>query len=153
MNDGSIQIGVRRPMRSLSIAASGLTAQRRRMDVIMSNIANADTTRGVDGTPYRRKVIEMEEVAFQPVLDETTGETGATEYGGVRVAGVAEDTSDFISIYEPGHPDADEAGYVLKPNVSITTELVDMMDASAAFEANASVFEALKSALRKAAQL
>jgi len=153
MSDGSIPIGVRRPMRPLGIAASGLTAQRARIDAILSNIANAETTRGVDGTPYRRKSVELQEVSFQEAFEGATETGGVEGFGGVRVAGVTEDPSDFILQYDPKHPDSDEDGYVLMPNVSIEDEMVDMMTAKRHFEANASVFEAIKSMLRRAAQL
>lgn len=157
MSDGGIPIGgqrVRQPMRGLGIAASGLSAQRARLDAISSNIANAETTRGADGTPYRRKVVRLEEVGFQPLLNgpeaPTQGEDG---FGGVRVAGVAEDTSEGALVYDPGHPDADANGYVHMPNVDINTEMVDMLETRRLFEANATVFQAIKSMLHRSTQL
>ena len=155
MSDGGIQIGaggIRQPMRGLGIAASGLSAQRTRLDAISANIANAETTSGVDGTPYRRKVVRLEEVGFEPLL------TGAAyepedEAGGVRVVGVEEDLSEGALVYDPGHPDADENGYVRMPNVDITTEMVDLMETRRLFEANATVFQAIKSILRRSTQL
>lgn len=155
MSDGGLQIGtggIRQPMRGLGIAASGLSAQRTRLDAISANIANAETTSGVDGTPYRRKVVRLEEVGFEPLL------TGATdvpeaEAGGVRVVGVEEDLSEGALVYDPGHPDADENGYVRMPNVDITTEMVDLMETRRLFEANATVFQAIKSILRRSTQL
>lgn len=155
MSDGGIQFGaVRRPMRSLGIAASGLSAQRARIDAVASNIANAETTRGVDGAPYRRKVVQLEEVAFEPLLDaETVAAPGEEGFGGVQVAGVGEDLSEGPLIYDPGHPDADENGYVRMPNVSITEEMVDLMDARRLFEANATVFSAIKGMLRRSTQI
>ena len=161
MSDGTVGIGIRRPLRGLGIAASGLSAQRARLDVIAANIANAETTRGVDGTPYRRRVVRLEAVPFQPLLAAREGSpsrgsaaAGLTEgVGGVRVAGVAEDASEGPLVYDPGHPDADEDGYVRMPNVNITDEMVEMMDARRLFEANATVFQAIKSMLRRAAQL
>ena len=154
MIEGSIPIGLRRPMRSLGIAASGLTAQRTRLDAIASNIANAETTRGVDGTPYRRKVVSLEEVGFEPLLNQPTFDPVEDDMlGGVRVVGVGEDPSEGPLVYDPGHPDSDENGYVRMPNVSLTDEMVAMMETRRLFEANASVFEAIKSMLRRATQL
>jgi len=159
MIEGSIPIGLRRPMRSLGIAASGLTAQRVRLDAIASNIANAETTRGVDGTPYRRKVVTLEEAGFRPTMDprlrlpDPSDPDELDNYGGVRVVGVGEDLSEGPLQYDPGHPDADERGYVRMPNVSITEELVSMMETRRLFEANASVFEAVKAMLQRATQL
>ena len=111
---------------SLSISGSGMTAERLRLDVIASNLANADTTRGPDGQPYRRKevVLEAQRPSFADVL------------GGVRVAGVVDDPSPPRRVYDPGHPDADAQGYVNLPNVSPVTEMVDMITASRGYEAN-----------------
>jgi len=153
MSDAPAEIGLRRPMRSLGIAASGLSAQRARLEVIANNIANAATTRGLDGTPYRRQMVQLEEVGFQPLLAASTAAAGEDGAGGVRVAGVVEDTSEGPLIYDPGHPDADENGYVRMPNVSLTDEMVDMMQARRLFDANVSVFQAIKSMLRRATQL
>jgi flagellar basal-body rod protein FlgC len=153
MSEGSIQIGMRRPTRSLGIAASGLSAQRARLDAIASNIANAETTRGVDGTPYRRRVVELQEVGFGSLLEGSSAADSVEGNGGVRVTGVSQDLSEGPLVYDPGHPDADEKGYVRMPNVSITEEMVDMMDAQRLFEANASVFQAIKAMLSRAAQL
>lgn len=146
--------GMRAPMRGLGIAASGLSAQRARMQVISENIANAETTSGPDGQPYRRKVVSLQPVGFQPLLSQgqapAPGEEG---YGGVRVAGVQEDTSQGPLVYDPGNPDANADGYVQMPNVDINTEMVDLMDSRRVFEANATVFQAIKSMLQKSTQL
>ncbi len=140
-------------MRSLGIAASGLTAQLARLKVIALNIANAETTQGPDGRPYRRKVVEFQEVGFQPLLMGSVNAFEEDVIGGVRVSGVAEDLSEGVLLYDPGHPHADEDGYVHMPNVNLTEEMVDMMDARRLFEANASVFEAIKSMMRRSTQL
>ena len=155
MSDGSVQIGLRRPMRSLEIAASGLSAQRTRMDTIAMNIANAESI-GADGAPYRRRVVRLEPVPFRPLLEGGPAEpvdAGDEGAGGVRVAGIEEDPSEGQLIYDPSHPDADADGYVHMPNVSITEEMVDLMEARRLFDANASVFEAIKGMLRRATQL
>lgn len=154
MLEGASGIGLRYPMRSLRVVASGLSAQRVRMDAIASNLANAETTRGVDGTPYRRKVVQLEEVGFEDVRQTAPGEPRIFEReGGVRIVGVGEDLSEGPLVYDPGHPDADDRGYVRMPNVDITQELVAMMETRRLFEANATVFDAVKSMFRRATQL
>ncbi|SFU75064.1 flagellar basal body rod protein FlgC [Alicyclobacillus macrosporangiidus] len=132
---------------SLGISASGLTAQRLRMDVIASNIANAQTTRTPEGGPYRRRVVELEPVnapTFAEVLTGVSSGAGETGVGaGVRVAGVVTDPSPFPVVYDPSNPDAVN-GYVQMPNVDISTEMVDMVAAARAYEANVTAFNAGK---------
>lgn len=154
-----------RPMfRSLGIAASGLSAQRQRMEVVASNIANAETTRGPDGQPYRRKVVQMEarETAGYPYETQQAGAPSLFRLAngdpvgamhGVNVAAVVEDAGEGPLVYDPGHPDADAAGYVRYPNVRITEEMVDLMDARRVYEANATVFQSVKSMLRSSIDL
>ncbi len=132
---------------SFNINASGMTAQRYRMDIISENVANANTTRTEDGTPYRRKVVTFAEkdtqTSFSRVLSrERDNYTGK----GVKVASVEEDTWTASNVvYDPSHPDADENGYVTYPNVNIVTEMTNLIDASRSYEANATAFEASKS--------
>jgi flagellar basal-body rod protein FlgC len=155
MSEGGIPLDtgrVRQPLRGLGIAASGLSAQRARLDAIAANIANAETTRGLDGAPYRRKVVRLEEVAFESLLGRAPGPE-ATEGGGVRVAGVEDDAVDGALRYDPGHPDADAAGYVRMPNVNIPSELADLMVTRRLFEANATVFQAMKAILKRSIQI
>lgn len=155
MSEGGIPLitgRVRQPLRGLGIAASGLSAQRARLDAIAANIANAETTRGVDGAPYRRKVVRLEEVAFEPLLGRAPGQAG-TEGGGVRVAGVEDDGVVGALRYDPGHPDADAAGYVRMPNVDISSEMADLMVTRRLFEANATVFQAMKAILKRSTQI
>lgn len=139
------------------ISSSALTAQRFRMDVISSNIANADTTRGrlVDGkwVPYQRKLVVMEAKDQKPFSEllgqsmrETTGE-------GVRVSRVIEDEAPFKQVYNPTHPDADERGYVEMPNVDILKEMVDMMSATRSYEANVTALNATKAMISKALEI
>lgn len=120
----------------IDISASGLTAQRLRMDTISSNIANAETTRDEDGNTYRRKVPvfrqKLENKMKNGVGDKKPGDSSA----GVEVQEIAEDQSPFRLEYRPDHPDANEEGYVQLPNVSVMTEMVNMIDASRAYEAN-----------------
>ena len=135
---------------SLNISASGLTAQRFRSDVIAENIANVNTTRTADGTPYRRQVVTFTEKDTLPFKHHLA----RTRYGaignGVKVYSLTEDyESDFIMTYDPSHPDADENGYVSYPNVNIVTEMTNLIDASRAYEANATAFNATKSMAMK----
>ena len=148
--------------RSMKIAASGLSAHRARIEAIAENLANAETTRTPEGGPYRRKVVQLREVPFSDVMAREGAAAGtpwagsaaeSREVGGVEVVGVGEDASEGPIVYDPGHPDANEDGYVQKSNVRITDELVDLMEARRLYEANASVFDAVKSMLRRATQL
>ncbi len=140
---------------SFNINASGMAAQRYRMDVISENVANANTTRTEDGTPYRRKVVYFEEkggtASFGNCLSNAVnGQIGS----GVKVTGVYEDTTtEMKMVYDPSHPDANEDGYVFYPNVDIVTEMTNMIDASRAYEANATAFSASKSMALKALQM
>ncbi len=157
IGDGGIPIntggGLRAPMRGLGIAASGLAAQRARLDVISQNIANAETTHGANGAPYQRKVVDLQAVAFDPSAAGAASGPGQSGYGGVRVVGVAQDPTPGPMVYDPGNPDADQNGYVRMPNVDINTEMVDLMQTRRLFEANATVFQAIKSMLQRSTQL
>jgi len=121
--------------RSLEIASSGLSAQRVRMEVAATNIANAETTHGADGNPFKRQIVTLQSVA---------GDGGET----VEVASVTEDSTPGPLVYDPGHPDANADGYVRYPNVRITDETVDLMSARRVYEANASVLQVAKAMLR-----
>ena len=140
---------------AFNINASGLTAQRYRMDIISENVANANTTRTEDGTPYRRKVVTFEEkgagTSFGSVFKNARNRyTG----NGVKVSAVHEDTwSEMKMVYDPSHPDADENGYVLYPNVNIITEMTNLIDASRSYEANSTAFTASKSIAMKGLQV
>lgn len=132
---------------AFNISASGLTAQRYRMDVISENVANANTTRTEDGTPYKRKVVTFEEKnggspTFSTIFGRTTERYAAK---GVKVSNTYEDESEGNMVYDPSHPDADENGYVTYPNVNIITEMTNLIDASRSYEANATAFDASKS--------
>ncbi len=142
---------------AFNINASGMTAQRYRMDVISENVANANTTRTADGTPYRRKVVYFEEKGGQTAFSRVLGEA-AYNHGysgqGVKVRGVLRDhTTEMNMVYDPAHPDADENGYVTYPNVNIITEMTNMIDASRAYEANATAFDASKSMAQQGLQI
>lgn len=140
---------------SFDINASGMTAQRYRMDIISQNVANASTTRTEDGTPYRRKVVTFSEKESQTPFSRVLNEARDNYSGkGVKVSGVYEDeTSDFVKTYDPAHPDADEDGYVWYPNVNIVEEMTNMIDASRAYEANATAFNASKTIALKGLEM
>lgn len=136
----------------MDISASGLTAQRMRMDVISENIANIDTTRTADGNPYTRKYVVLEErnPTFANVLAKSREEG---TYGGVRVAEIGNDSSDYKMEYDPTNPDADANGYVRFPNVDLNQEMVDMMSAYRSYEANVTAFGAYKDMAAKTFEL
>ena len=123
----------------MQIAASGLTAQRFRMDVISANLANVDTTRTPQGGPFRREM-----VVFQ-------ARQGAVP--GVQVVGIKQDKSPPKRIYDPGSPDADASGYVLMPNINPVMEMTDMISASRSYEANITTLDAFKSMANKALEI
>lgn len=142
---------------AFNINASGMTAQRYRMDIISENVANANTTRTADGTPYRRKIVTFEEkggqTSFSRILGKAAYSHGYTGQG-VKVSGVYEDHKTPMNmVYDPAHPDADENGYVTGPNVNIITEMTNMIDASRAWEANSTAFSATKSITMKGLEL
>lgn len=136
---------------ALNISASGLTAERVRMDIIASNITNAEATRTSKGGPYIRKV-----VLFSEKLDNEISKNGSIDkkLSGVQVSKIAEDNvTPFKSVYNPSHPDADENGYVLMPNVNILNEMVDLITASRAFEANVTAINTEKQMYMKALEI
>jgi flagellar basal-body rod protein FlgC len=139
---------------AFDINASGLTAQRLRLDVISQNIANAETTRTENGTPYRRKVVIFQEKEGQKQFSDYLNDASKSKIGGgVEVTRIAEDASELKKEYNPGHPDADENGYVTMPNVNVTTEMVDMISASRSYEANITALNSAKSMLQKALEI
>ena len=140
---------------SLDISASGLTAQRLRMDLISQNIANADTTKTEDGTPYRRKVLVFQQKSGDRPFSEYLTDAGKAQVGigGVRVLKVADDQTPLKKVYDPTHPDADKDGYVNMPNVNVTTEMINMISASRSYEANVSALNATKSMALKALEI
>ena len=126
-----------RVFESIDVSGSALTAHRLWMDAISSNLANINTTRTLDGGPYRRKV-----PVFSEMLDKTIG--GYRDIGGVRVTEIARDPSAPRLSYQPDHPDANAEGYVAFPNVNLVREMTDMMVASRAYEANLAVADTAK---------
>ena len=133
--------------KSFGVNASGMTSERFRMDIISQNVANANTTRTEEGTPYRRKIVTFQEKTQNPMKFSTIFKRarGMDVGDGVKTMGVYEDQSDLTMVYDPSHPDADENGYVTYPNVNIITEMTNLIDASRSYEANATAFNASKS--------
>ena len=128
---------------SMQISATGLSAERLRMDTITSNIANATTTRSADGSgPYVRKI-----AVFQEALDKNK------DMAGIKAVKIEKDKSALRRVYDPSHPDADESGYVTMPNVNVLNEMADMMVSTRAYEANVDTFNALKSMFSKALEI
>jgi len=133
--------------RVMDVAASGLGAQRLRMEAVASNLANAGTTRTPEGGPYRRR-----DVVFESTPMDFRSALGAASRG-VRVAGVVEDASEPQLRYEPGHPDADPQGYVTYPNVDSVVEMVNLLSAARSYEANVTVMEATKNLMLRALEI
>ena len=143
-------------LNSLNIVGSGMTAQQLRLDVISENITNANTTRTEEGGAYRRKVVVMESQGnFQAALARARRESDSHYQvsGGVAVTEIREDPSDLKLVYDPTHPDANEAGYVEMPNVDMVKEMTDAMAASQAFSANVTVFNTLKSVIAQGREI
>jgi len=131
---------------AIDVAGSGLAAERLRMDVTAGNLANAETTQGANGQPYKRREVVLQEA---PVGGESFGSmlasaSGAPPAAGVQVAGIVEDSSPPRQVYDPGNPAADAQGYVLLPNVNPVTEMVDLISSSRSYEANVTAMQASK---------
>lgn len=143
---------------AFDISASGLTAQRQRLDVAAENIANANTTRTESGGTYRRKIVSLEakpdmEGTFRYELRSRLRQSGPVSKGGVRVSAITEDQRDLNPVYDPEHPDANEDGYVMLPNVDLVKETVDGMAATRSYEANITAFNAIKLMAQKALEI
>jgi flagellar basal-body rod protein FlgC len=134
---------------ALSASASALGVERTRIEVAVSNIANAESTRGTDGQPYRRRDVVLSEDSVES-FDRVLGQASAT---GVKVAGIVQDTAPFRRRYEPGHPDADGDGFVSLPNVDTSSEMVDMLGAARAYQANLAAIGLIKEMVAKALEL
>ncbi|MBI4265876.1 MAG: flagellar basal body rod protein FlgC [Acidobacteria bacterium] len=134
---------------AISAAASALAVERTRIEVAVSNIANAESTRGPDGQPYRRRdvVLAPDQVS---AFDAALGQAGAT---GVKVAAIVQDHGAFRRRYEPSHPDADADGFVSLPNVDTPQEMVDMLGAARAYQANLAAIGLIRDMLAKALEL
>jgi flagellar basal-body rod protein FlgC len=139
---------------ALDVSASALTAERTRMNLISNNLANANTTRTPEGGPYRRKdavfAARPMDGSFEKKLSDASS---AAPAGGVEVVGIVEDQRPPRLQYDPGHPDADERGYVAMPNVSVVEEMADMIAATRAYEANVTAAQAAKSMALKTLEI
>ncbi len=138
---------------AINASGSALTAERLRMDVTAENLANAQTTRGADGQPYRRKEVVLQQRdgagAFGSMLTTAMGRTSGQAARGVQVGGIVEDQSGPRLQYDPGHPDANADGYVEMPNVNPVTEMVDLISASRGYEANVTAINTAKQMFTK----
>jgi flagellar basal-body rod protein FlgC len=135
-------------IRSFEISSSGLYVQRKRMDIIASNLANMETTRTDKGTPYRRKMIVL---GAEPMEDFNT--LFHLRLQAAKMEEVVEDQSPFVRVHDPGHPDADEEGYVLKPNVELVVEMTNMLMARRVFEANVTAMKTTRQMALKALEI
>ena len=138
---------------AMDVAASGMTAQRTRMDVISQNIANVNTTRDENGNVYKRQTVVFQEnsnISFDKILSNKLSPYKAK---GVKITAIVEDNSEGLMTYDPNHPDADENGYVMLPNVNTVTEMTNLIDASRSYEANATAFNGAKAMALKGLEL
>ena len=145
---------------SIRSSASGLTAQRLRMDVISNNIANAETTRTEEGGAYRRQDVvfmpkTLGQVPFFNLLrgDLRAGTVPGLRTEGVQTNGVVEDKAPTRKVFDPSHPDANPDGYVEYPNVNVVTEMTDMLSATRSYEANVTVLNAVKQMAQRALEI
>ncbi len=140
---------------SLDISTSALNAQNVRMDTISQNLANIDTTRTANGGPYKRKTVLFKELSgghsFSSIFNKAVGNTG--ELSGVKVDKIVEDDTEGAKEYNPNHPDADENGYVTKPNVNVVEEMVNMISANRAYEANITAINTTKSMINRTLEI
>ncbi len=134
---------------AINASASALTAERTRIEVAVSNIANADSTRGPDGKPYRRRDVVLTSEAPNS-FENALGDAGAV---GVKVAAVIEDQEPFKRRYDPSHPDADAQGFVAMPNVDTPEEMVNMLSASRAYSANLTAIGLIRELVQKSLEL
>jgi len=136
-------------LKSLETSASGLYAQRKRMDIIASNLANIETTRTEKGGPYRRKMVVMKTKEMDQDFDKMFNDS----VKGVQIEDIVEDQSPFNKVYNPSHPDADSDGYLYKPNVHLIVETTNMLMAKRAFEANIAAIKATRQMVLKALEI
>ena len=135
-------------IRSFEISASGLYVQRQRMDIIAANLANMETTRTRNGAPYRRKMIVLGAESM-----ENFDSLFHLHLQSAKVDEVVEDQSPFLRVHDPGHPDADEEGYVMKPNVDLVVEMTNMLMARRVFEANVTAMKTTRQMALKALEI
>ncbi len=134
---------------AIRVSATALRSERVRIETAVSNIANAETTRGPDGQPYRRRDVLLQSDPINPF----ESMLNAASSVGVSVAGVVEDQTPFERRYEPSHPDADEEGYVAMPNIDPSEQMVDMLNATRAYQANLAAIGLIRDLTNKALEL
>ena len=139
--------------KSMDISGSGMTAQRLRMDIIAQNVANVNTTRGANGQPYRRQETVLQPINQNSFSQYLSDGIEKIEGKGVKVSAIIEDQSPFKLEYDPTNADAGADGYVKLPNIDMANELVDMISASRAYEANVTVINAFKNLATKAMEI
>lgn len=138
---------------SINISATALTAEKTRIDIIAKNMANVNTTRSTGGMPYRRQMAVFQENKGTPFSEHLNKFKNQGNGEGVKISKIVEDDSPFKLDYEPGHPDADENGYVQKPNVDTIKEMVDLISAQRSYDSNITAMNASKSMLMKALEI
>jgi flagellar basal-body rod protein FlgC len=134
---------------AIKASASALDAERARLEVAVSNIANAESTRGADGLPYRRRDVVLSPQTME-AFDAALGQAGAI---GVQVNNIVEDQAAFRKRYEPSHPDADGEGFVSVPNVDVPEEMVDMVGAARAYQANITAINVIRDTVQRSLEL
>jgi flagellar basal-body rod protein FlgC len=134
---------------AIGASASALDAERARLEAAMSNIANAESTRGANGEPYRRRGV----VLTATPIDSFESQLGQATAIGVKVTDIVEDPSPFRKRYEPSHPDADKEGYVSVPNVDVPEEMVDVVSAARAYQANVAAINVIRDTIQKSLEL
>jgi len=140
-------------IRTIDLAAGGMVAQRTRLNVISTNLANANTTRTAEGTPYRRQTTIFQTVPAADAFEARLQNALDRKLQGVEVTGIVPVEGPFKKLFDPTHPDADETGYVYLPNVNLVEEMVLMLNANRAYEANAAVVKAAKDMALKALEI
>ena len=141
---------------SMNVSASGLTAQRLRMDVISENIANVNTTRTNEGGPFRRKTVLFEEIRETPFnsMLRGAGESGPSGgMGGVKVTNIVRDNTPGPLVFDPSHPDANAEGFVRMPNINIVEEMINMISATRSYEANITAINNTKAMLSRTLEI
>lgn len=140
-------------MTALDIGASGLRAQRAYLNVISMNMANARTTRTVEGGPYQRKALSLESSPVYTPFDEAMKDQLNRDLHGVTVRGMVKDDRPFKMVYEPGHPDANEEGYVAYPDINVVEEMTNMINTMRSYEANIQSIDSVKKMFTKALRI
>lgn len=140
-------------IKTIDIAAGGMTAQRTRLNVISMNLANANTTRTEDGSPYRRKTVVFQAVQAENPFPRQLRDALDDKIQGVKVTEIVPVQGQFKRVYDPHHPDADQNGYTYLPNVNLVEEMVQMLNANRSYEANAAVIKAAKDMAMKAIEI